>query len=603
MTQVMITGFSLGTQNRASQEQMKGEALYYMKDLSLEALGSVMCRRLNTYLSDFSGVSTTDPVKDVYQVDVEGTSKRLLFYRLGGSLYCYNSETNATRTVSSAMSGGVVYYAPLKPILSDVTYVFITDGTTMLADNGSSAITWGIGAPTGAVFVQVLASVTGNLSAGAYKYVYTFYDAVTGSESDPSPACAPLTVAANQTIDVSNIGTSSNTRVTARRLYRTIANGGSYYLVATIPDNVTTSFFDTIADSTLSVLGDTDQGEPPVGSMVVSFRNMLMLAGDSNYPNRVYYCMPDRPDNFPSFNYIDAGSSDDKIVGMVEWEGKMYFVQSAGIAGLEGTSADNFVSYKTRSLTGTAAGRTAVATYDGIYFLGFDGVYRFDGGKSVKISEAIEKCFGPTASELYDVVDYSQVVAEAKAVFFQGKYHIVLPMLDYTGTVQNKLWVYDLADKSWLLHDMDLQDVFADEGRGELYGSMLEYGSTTDYTVYKLLHDSSSTVDVPVLKAVTKAYPLSGVIAGSTTEGHAERAHAVGWMKRYRIEATGSWTVKFYLDGRLVHTGTHSNVTLADRYKWYNLPGKLKGVYVYVQLDSTGSPRPDTHSFSLLEIR
>lgn len=603
MTQVLITGFALGTQNRASQEQMKGEALYYMKDLSLEALGSLTCRRLNVYHSEFVGVTATSAIKDVYQVDVEGASKRLLFYRVGANLYRYNSATNATTTISTAMTGDRVYYAPLKPILSDVTYVYVSDGTTMLADNGSSSITWGIGEPTGSVFVQVLAGVTGSLSAGSYKYVYTFYDAVTGSESDPSPACAPLTVTANQTIEVTNIGTSSNSRVTARRLYRTIANGGSYYLVATIPDNVTTSFYDTIADTTLSVLGSTDQGEPPVGSMVVSFRNLLMLAGDPNFPNRVYYSMPDRPDNWPSGNYIDTGSSDDKILGMVEWEGKMYFMQSAGIAGLEGTSADNFVSYKTRSLTGTAAGATAVATYDGIYFLGFDGIYRFDGGKSVKISDAIDKCFGPTPSSLYEVVDYSQVGTEAVAKFFQGKYYIVLPMKDEDGTLTNRLWVYDLADKYWLMHAMDLDDLFADEGRGELYGSTLKYGSTTNYIVYKLLGSSSSTVDVPVLRAVSKSYPLSGPIPGTTTEGNVEKQRAVGWLRTYRVEATGSWVVRFYLDDRLVHTATHTNLTAADRYKWHDLPSKLKGVYVYVTLDSSGTPRPDSHTFSVLEIR
>ena len=602
MNPITITGFALGIQNRASQEQMKGEALYYARDLSLEALGSVTCRRLNEYYGEFSGLSTTTPIKDFYQVDVEGVNKRLVYYRIGANLYCYNSSSNVTRTVSTAMTGARVYYAPLKPILSDVTYIYITDGTTMLADNGSSAITWGIGYPTGSVFIQAL-SITGALSAGAYKYVYTFYDAVTGSESDPSPAGAPLTVSANQSIEISNIQTASNARVTARRLYRTIANGGSYYLVATIPDNSSTTFIDTIADTAISVLGSTDQGEPPTASIVTGFRTMLMLTGDSNYPNRVYYSMPDRPDNWPSTNYIDAGSSDDEIIAMVEWEGKMYFVQSAGIAGLEGTSADNFVPYKTRSLTGSAAGATAVATYDGIYFLGFDGIYRFDGGKSVKISDAIDKCFGPTPGTLYDVVDYTQVVTEAVGKFFQGRYYIVLPMKDTTGAVANKLWAYDLTDKYWLMHNMDLDDLFADEGRGELYGTMLKYGSTTDYMVYKIMNVSTSLVDEPDLRFVTKSYSLSGEILGTTPEGTLQRVHAIGWVRRYRLEATGSWTVSFYLDGQLVHSQTHTSLTDATNYAWYDLPGKLKGVYLYAIVDSIGSPRPDSHTFSTIEVR
>ncbi|MBU2249836.1 MAG: hypothetical protein KKD77_24025, partial [Gammaproteobacteria bacterium] len=418
MTEILITGLTAGVQNRAAHEQMKPEALYYATDITTDVFGSVVCRNHHEVNSYFNTQVFTDPVKDIYQVDVEGTNKRLLYYRVANVLYCFNSYTGATRTVNSAMTGSHVSYAAFKPAASTYTYIYITDGITMLADNGSASITWGISAPEGVPFIRY--TTGGNLTAGSYRYRYSFYDATTGSESNASIACAALTATANQATEISNIQASINSRVTSRRIYRTLVNGGSYYLVATIPDNVLTEFTDTQADSALATLLTEDQGVPPTGKIVRTYKNYLMLAGLSNYPNRVHFCIANLPDNFPETYYIEAGSSDDVVLNMIEWGGRMYFIQTASISGLDGTNADTFDVAGTRSDTGTAASQSPAAASDGIYFLGFDGVYRFDGAKSVKISEAIERAFGRTPSGLYEIVEYPQVESSTRAVVYQG---------------------------------------------------------------------------------------------------------------------------------------------------------------------------------------
>jgi len=89
---------------------------------------------------------------------------------------------------------------------------------------------------------------TGALSAGTYLYVVTFVSSA--GESYAGPASAAVTAAATSYNQLSLIPTSP-TGATSRNIYRTRANGGSYLLAATINDNSTTSYNDTLADTSL----------------------------------------------------------------------------------------------------------------------------------------------------------------------------------------------------------------------------------------------------------------------------------------------------------------------------------------------------------------
>lgn len=101
-------------------------------------------------------------------------------------------------------------------------------------------------APTGAS-----GSSSGSLGidTGTYKYKVT-YVSVFG-ETDPSPASATITTTTG-TVSLSAIPVSSSPYVIARRLYRTIEGAsGAYKTLATISDNVTTTYIDSIADGSL----------------------------------------------------------------------------------------------------------------------------------------------------------------------------------------------------------------------------------------------------------------------------------------------------------------------------------------------------------------
>jgi hypothetical protein len=103
------------------------------------------------------------------------------------------------------------------------------------------------GAPT-----AVLAGVgAGNVDNGTHRYRVVFVTALGSTE--PGPPTANVTVTdktTNGQVSITAIPTGSS-YVTARKIYRTKANGIFYYLLATINDNTTTTYTDNTADASL----------------------------------------------------------------------------------------------------------------------------------------------------------------------------------------------------------------------------------------------------------------------------------------------------------------------------------------------------------------
>lgn len=101
----------------------------------------------------------------------------------------------------------------------------------------------------------VVLAVAGNVDIGNHRYYVTFVTALGETQFyfGPGNAGVSLTTSAgNQQVRLT-IPVSSDYRVTARKLYRTKA-GGNYwdaFLLATVADNVSTTYDDNVADSAL----------------------------------------------------------------------------------------------------------------------------------------------------------------------------------------------------------------------------------------------------------------------------------------------------------------------------------------------------------------
>lgn len=606
---ILIHDFKQGWQNAADQYKMRGDALYRLQDMELDEVGSLRCRHLHTEHPFFSGQNITEEISNVYRVEIEGTGVYLIYYTFGVYLYRYKSNTNVSTLLSAAMqSGKHVSFAALRPNLSNKTYVYYTDGVTMAADSGTSNVTWGIDPPETPISGSAVGS-GGGLSAGDYSYVYTFYDDDNGIESNPSPASGLITATNDDSIDIINIEPSANSRVTSRRIYRTKVNGGTKYLLKTIPDNSSTTDTDTTDDDNLSQAVNDDQGVPPTVDCVCSFKSRLWLCGDVNYPYRVWYTDLDRPDNVASVNYLDLDRRFGKVQNFAVLHGTLFFVQKAGISRLYGETTEVFTSGETNSHVGAYGRWTVVVGPDGIYFLGNDGVYKFNGLQSIRVSDPISRTFGKLRDEWTGVMEKTSAELEAKACFLNGKYYLQLPLTNQAGTTANKLLVLDVmheaGSQTWELHDVDTDCLFADTDQGEVLAGRLSL-DTTPFSVYKFGDSTRNNSDVPDCEIVTRGYRLGKPISwAEDKKGHLTSVEepALDHIKEYRLDAEGTWTITFYVDGVNRYTAQHSNLTELDRTTWHKVDPMIKGGFCYIKLESGGTPQPGNCRIREVEIR
>jgi hypothetical protein len=106
------------------------------------------------------------------------------------------------------------------------------------------------------------ASTGSGMGLGSYQYAVTFLSQ--SGETTPSPLAAVTTSSGKQQVALSSIPIGPTASVVAgiaggatnvvigRNLYRTLVGGSTLYLLATLPDNTTTSYNDVSSDSALT---------------------------------------------------------------------------------------------------------------------------------------------------------------------------------------------------------------------------------------------------------------------------------------------------------------------------------------------------------------
>jgi len=128
-------------------------------------------------------------------------------------------------------------------------------------------------APT-AVTAALAGAGAGNVDNGAHRWLATFVTAA--GETQAGIVSAAVTVAdktTNGKVALSAIPVGGSA-VTSRKLYRTIAGGTTYLLLATLADNTTTTYTDNIADASLGAGAPATNttGDPVLSSMLTAAR-------------------------------------------------------------------------------------------------------------------------------------------------------------------------------------------------------------------------------------------------------------------------------------------------------------------------------------------
>lgn len=273
----------------------------------------------------------------------------------------------------------------------DVTIANVLAGTGF---NTNGAIVAGAQSTVNTIDVDDGSGGTHTLQVGDTAY---FFDSVTGdyverevtgiTSSTITVAGAAVTVADNAVI-------SNNLRIA---IYRNKTSGTapvvgstSFFLVAEIPNdsfNSTQVFSDDTVDANLGaefIVPLTDRSTPPKGKYVSSFRNQMVLTGNMENPNTVYYSDVDGPEFFPlgvnEFNIetisgeINTGIAPNNEVFAVFKEQSIHIV-SGDIAN------QNFRVDQLTSDIGCVAHATIKEVRGSLYFLSDRGPYTMTGGQ------------------------------------------------------------------------------------------------------------------------------------------------------------------------------------------------------------------------------
>lgn len=195
-------------------------------------------------------------------------------------------------------------------------HLFIGNGAYFpMKYNGTDLTRHGVYAPTTTHAVNSGGTVGSLGSTGDYRWKVTVVNSQL-VESDVGPVNTTFTVTATgrEAVSLTAIPTfAASFGVNARKIYRTVTSGSTYFLVTTLSDNTTTTYLDAKADSALGAVAPTDNGVPPLYNYIVYHKNRLFMNDPSN-PSFVWYTNLNEPYTVASTNFLIIGDDASDIV-------------------------------------------------------------------------------------------------------------------------------------------------------------------------------------------------------------------------------------------------------------------------------------------------
>ena len=348
--------------------------------------------------------------------------------------------------------------------------------------NGTYVRTVGMTIPIAPTYTS---QTNGSLTAGDYMFKVTYVDE-NGFESNGSVASAAMTSGADPNDGlIIVIPVSSDDKVNKRRIYRTEVDGSDYYYDGEVADNTTTAYTSTISDANLIVKTDlhTDHTAPPSTPHLIEKRRSRMMLADSEnlYVSKL---TSEGDEYFPATQYFISGNKQ-KITGIKEQITTLPVFTDDSLERLTGFSSNNFQFKNAFSNEGCMAPRSLANCKNLLVYLGYDGIYYYDGtaGKKLdtKLSKYIMENINPTYMHL------------SCGVYFEDKYLLTYPK--GASTVPNETVYFDFEFKTTGVHDLGFSCYSVWDKGGDDY--LLKAGSNTEgriYSVFDGLDDDGSAI-------------------------------------------------------------------------------------------------------------
>ncbi|AZV56082.1 hypothetical protein [Clostridium sp. AWRP] len=209
---------------------------------------------------------------------------------------------------------------------------------------------------------------------------------------------------------------------------------------------------------------------PPKGSMIELNHERVWLAGDVDFPNRVYFSKDLDIDDWTI--PIDEGEANQHgglidvptwdggiIIGLKVLFGDLFVFKNRNIFRIFGTYPGNYELEQVCSTTGAISDRSIVSGPSAVYFASKEGIYAFNGTSANLVSQKIRDTWKNINQ------DY---IKNAVGIFYDNKYYLAVP--EGNSTTNNLLIKYNTEDGNFtFIRGLEINDFI--EFNGNMYFS------------------------------------------------------------------------------------------------------------------------------------
>ncbi len=359
----------------------------------------------------------------------------------------------------------------------DTVYAVRKNSGSLMRGNHEAITRAGIAAPTTA---PVLADgAAGAVLAGNYIGVVVFKNSDTGQRSNPSPVSNTLTSAGTKKIAWTSIPTSDNSQVDSRELYRTQKDQtGIYYLIATITDNVTTSYSeDNALVDDMGRQADTNNDLPPNNLEGIEVWQERMFVHDGS---RIYYTPIGVMESYPDDFYIDVNPDDGHRITAFHAvsENRMLVGKTKGVYFLTPLGNNKFSVKTMEDKRGVRAPHSMKSAQGKAFWYDGDDFCMSDGGPARPIADY------KIRQILDNIPDDEKELLTATIFPKLHWYMVTVPQTDG----DDLLLVYSYRDDSWGVFNYPQNPTFIGDFFGSDYEHIL-YGLFNDTHLYEVMNE------------------------------------------------------------------------------------------------------------------
>jgi hypothetical protein len=257
-------------------------------------------------------------------------------------------------------------------------------------------------------------------------------------------ACS-VAVLTSQQVTLSSIPTATaGLGVDQRKLYRTTLDGATFYWLATINDNVTTTFVDNIPDTALGALMEEDHDPLPSGCKFACWWDNRLWVADHD-DNILYYSDIDVPEQFDiGSRYIRMRESEanDEITQIVPFKDNLYVFKKNAIYAIQAYANGEYGQFLCNKDFGCVAPWSMADCNNLLMFLSNRGFELYNGCESYANDFSIK--IGTTVKTI-DPLYYDYISA-----MHNRPYHEVwFSVPNRTGGLAAETIVYNYETNKW----------------------------------------------------------------------------------------------------------------------------------------------------------